>query len=122
MGYRHGLVCTPSVSAPKVYRLRVESHVMAKTWIHMVVLRLFVGIAEAFVQGAILYLSFWYTYKELALRGAIFQSVSSLAGAFNGLLSYGIAKDLKDVNGWQPWQWIFLVEGVSFAHHRRLQS
>ncbi|KAF8250405.1 MFS general substrate transporter [Wilcoxina mikolae CBS 423.85] len=74
-------------------------HIVVKNWVSLLVLRLFVGISEAFVQGAALYLSFWYTYKELALRGAIFQSVSSLADAFNGLLSYGIAKDLGGVNG-----------------------
>jgi hypothetical protein len=66
----------------------------------------------------VLYLSFWYTYKELALRGAIFQSVSSIAGAFNGLLSYGIAKDLGGVNGWASWRWIFFVEGVRIGLFR----
>ena len=84
----------------------------ATTWLQLAALRGLVGIAEAFVQGAVLYLSFWYTYSELALRGAIFQSVSSLAGAFNGLLSYGISRNLAGQNGWDSWQWIFLVEGA----------
>jgi MFS family permease len=90
------------------------SHIFVKNWMTLMVLRLLVGIAEAFIQGAMLYLSFWYTYSELALRGAIFQSVSSVAGALNGLLCYGIAKDLDGVNGWRSWRWIFLVEGVRF--------
>jgi MFS family permease len=80
----------------------------------MLVLRALVGIAETFSQGAVFYLSFWYTYKELALRGAIFQSLASIAGAFNGLLSYGIAMSLGGKNGWSAWRWIFLIEGVCF--------
>jgi MFS family permease len=88
------------------------SHVAAKNWMQMAVMRLFVGIAEAFTQGATLYLSFWYTNQELATRGAIFQSVSSLAGAFNGLLAYAIAKELGGHKGWASWKWIFFVEGV----------
>ncbi|CCX07775.1 major facilitator superfamily domain-containing protein [Pyronema domesticum] len=87
-------------------------HVLAKNWISMLVLRAFVGIAETFSQGAVFYLSFWYTYKELALRGAIFQSLASIAGAFNGLLSYGIAMSLGGKNGWSAWRWIFLIEGI----------
>jgi MFS family permease len=57
-------------------------------------------------------LSFWYEYHELATRAAVFFSTSTLAGAFNGLLSYGISKNLDGVNGWRAWKWIFLIEGV----------
>lgn len=57
-------------------------------------------------------LSFWYTYSELATRGAVVFSTSALAGAFNGLVSYGIARDLNGHNGWLAWRWIFLIEGI----------
>lgn len=57
-------------------------------------------------------LSFWYEYHELATRSAIFFSTSTLAGAFNGLVSYGISKNLDGTNGWRAWKWIFLIEGV----------
>lgn len=57
-------------------------------------------------------LSFWYQYGELATRGAIFYSMSTVAGAFNGLIAYGIAKDLDGVNNWRAWRWIFLIEGI----------
>lgn len=63
-------------------------------------------------------LSFWYEYHELATRSAIFFSTSTLAGAFNGLVSYGISKNLDGRNGWRAWKWIFLIEGIlpiSFA-------
>lgn len=57
-------------------------------------------------------LSFWYQYRELATRGAIFYSMSTLAGAFNGLIAYGIEKDMDGLRGWRAWRWIFLIEGV----------
>jgi sugar phosphate permease len=57
-------------------------------------------------------LSFWYTYRELATRGAIVFSTSALAGAFNGLISYAISSTLEGKNGWRAWRWIFLIEGV----------
>lgn len=76
------------------------------------VLRTFVGCSEAFVQGAVFYLSFWYTYSELATRGAIFYSTSALAGSFNGLLAYAIQLNLDGTNGWSAWRWIFFIEGL----------
>ena len=57
-------------------------------------------------------LSFWYEYHELATRSAVFFSMSTLAGAFNGVLAYGITKNMGGVNGWSAWKWIFLIEGV----------
>lgn len=57
-------------------------------------------------------LSFWYTYTELARRGAIFYSMAAIAGSFNGLLAYGIEKNLAGHGGWTAWQWLYLVEGV----------
>lgn len=38
--------------------------------------------------------------------------MSTLAGAFNGLIAYGITKDLDGANGWREWRWIFLIEGI----------
>lgn len=95
----------------------------------LLVLRFFIGIAETFVQDGVFCefllhflwlaklrgpadLSFWYQYNELATRGAIFYSMSTLAGAFNGLVAYGITKNLNEANGWKAWSWIFLIEGI----------
>jgi len=59
-----------------------------------------------------LYLSLWYTPKELATRGSIIYSTACLAGAFNGLIAYGITKEYAYHPPFQPWQWLFLVEGL----------
>jgi hypothetical protein len=37
--------------------------------------------------------------------------MSAVAGAFNGIIAYGIAKHLDGANGWAPWRWLFLIEG-----------
>ena len=86
--------------------------VKATTYGHLMAIRFLVGVTEAFIQGSILYLSFWYRYTELATRGAIIYSTSALAGSFNGLLSYGVQKNLGGRNGWNAWKWIFFVEGL----------
>jgi MFS family permease len=42
---------------------------------------------------------------------AVFYVAASLAGAFSGLLAYGIEK-LDGRSGLAGWQWIFLIEGL----------
>jgi MFS family permease len=42
---------------------------------------------------------------------AVFYIAASLAGAFSGLLAYGIEK-LDGRSGLEGWQWIFLIEGL----------
>ncbi|TVY81958.1 putative transporter [Lachnellula suecica] len=78
----------------------------------LMALRFLIGAAEAFVQGAVFYLSFFYEYREIATRGAIFFSTSTLASSFSGLISYGVVQDLNGAHGWLAWRWIFLIEGV----------
>ncbi|KUJ07763.1 MFS general substrate transporter [Mollisia scopiformis] len=78
----------------------------------LMALRFLIGAAEAFIQGAVFYLSFFYEYSELATRGAIFFSTSTLAGSFSGLISYGVVENLNGAHGWLAWRWIFLIEGV----------
>lgn len=38
--------------------------------------------------------------------------MSAFAGSFNGLIAYGIQKNLDGHLGWTAWQWIYLVEGI----------
>ncbi|KAI0837111.1 putative pantothenate transporter [Hypoxylon sp. FL0890] len=87
--------------------------VLAKNGGQLLAIRFLIGGAEAFVQGGVFYLSFWYQYSEYATRGAIVASMSTIAGAFNGLIAYAIVKDLDGANGWRAWRWIFLIEGIA---------
>ncbi|KXN73679.1 MFS general substrate transporter [Conidiobolus coronatus NRRL 28638] len=74
--------------------------------------RFFLGVSEAgLFPGLIYFLSFWYTRKEQGLRIALFYSAASLAGAFSGLLAYGISY-IDQHGGLSGWQWIFIIEGL----------
>ncbi|KAG1157825.1 hypothetical protein G6F36_014212 [Rhizopus arrhizus] len=65
--------------------------------------RFFLGITEAgLFPGIIFYLSLWYT---------LFFSCSTLAGAFGGVLAYGIMQ-MDGVGGLHGWQWIFIIEAI----------
>jgi len=87
-------------------------HVTVTNYIRIIVLRFFIGFAEALIQGAVFYLSFWYRYSELATRGSVMYSTAALAGSFNGLIAYAIVTNLDGRNGLSAWKWIFLIEGL----------
>ncbi|KAG0195058.1 hypothetical protein BGX28_002385, partial [Mortierella sp. GBA30] len=55
--------------------------------------------------------SLWYTKDELARRNGIFFSTATLAGAFGGVLAYGISH-MEGIYGLHGWQWIFILEGL----------
>ncbi|KUL83815.1 hypothetical protein ZTR_06622 [Talaromyces verruculosus] len=84
----------------------------SKTYAALAVCRFLIAFFESLIQGALLYLSFWYKYEELATRAAVLNATNALAGAFSGLLAYAITKDLGSKNGWSPWRWIFFIEGI----------
>ena len=53
--------------------------------------RFFLGLTEGgLFPGAVFYLSMWYKRSERQFRIALFFSMASLAGAFGGILAYGI--------------------------------
>lgn len=54
--------------------------------------RIFLGVAEAgLFPGVVYYNTMWYCRYEVQVRQAIFFSAASVAGAFSGLLAYGIS-------------------------------
>ncbi|KAI7881294.1 MFS general substrate transporter [Lichtheimia hyalospora FSU 10163] len=74
--------------------------------------RFFLGITEAgLFPGVIFYLTLWYTRKEQATRLALFFGCSTLAGAFGGVLAYGIMQ-MDGIRGMHGWQWIFIIEAI----------
>ena len=56
----------------------------------------------------------WYLRKERQLRIAMFFSAAALAGAFGGVLAYGISF-MDGVGGLGGWSWIFILEGIFTA-------
>ncbi|KAJ0381255.1 hypothetical protein COL26b_000599 [Colletotrichum chrysophilum] len=77
-----------------------------------IAIRLALGIAEAgLYPGSYFILSMWYTPKELATRMAIFYGANTAAGAFSGVIAYGVGH-LDGSHGYAAWEWLFLIEGV----------
>ncbi|EMC93930.1 hypothetical protein BAUCODRAFT_124680 [Baudoinia panamericana UAMH 10762] len=77
-----------------------------------VAIRLVLGMTEAgLYPGSYFILSMWYTPKELATRMAIFYGANTAAGAFGGVIAYGVG-NLDGAMGWRAWKWLFLIEGV----------
>jgi MFS family permease len=70
------------------------------------------GIAEGgLFPGITYYITMWYRRHECGLRMAIFFSAATAAGAFGGLLAFGIMK-MRGIAGLSGWQWIFILEGL----------
>lgn len=78
----------------------------------LIACRLFLGLVEGgLFPGCAIYLTFFYTKRELALRiGYLFVS-AALAGACGGLLAYGIGH-MDGVAGQRGWRWIMILEGL----------
>ncbi|KAL7938605.1 major facilitator superfamily domain-containing protein [Trichoderma chlorosporum] len=78
----------------------------------LIACRLLLGAVEAgLFPGLSIYLTFFYTKYELALRiGYLFVS-AAIAGALGGLMAYGIGH-LDGVADLSGWRWIFIIEGV----------
>lgn len=74
--------------------------------------RLLLGAVEGgLFPGLAVYLTLFYTKKELALRiGYLFVS-AALAGACGGLLAYAIGH-MDGVAGQRGWRWIMILEGL----------
>lgn len=78
----------------------------------LIACRLLLGVVEAgLFPGLSVYLTFFYTKHELALRiGYLFVS-AAIAGALGGLLAYGIGH-MDGVCGMSGWRWILIIEGI----------
>lgn len=75
-------------------------------------LRSLLGIAQGgFIPEMILYLSYFYKSSELAIRLSVFYTAIPLTQTYGSLLAGGILQ-MRGVNGWAGWQWLFLLEGI----------
>lgn len=86
---------------------------LVKSYPQLVGVRICLGVAEAgLFPGVVYYLSIWYPRHMLQLRIGLFFGAASLAGAFSGLLAYGISF-MSGTRGLLGWSWIFILEGLA---------
>jgi len=77
------------------------------------VMRFLLGVAEAgFFPGVILYLTYWYPAERRAKIVALFMTPIAFSGFLGGPLSGWIMQNMAGINGWNSWQWMFLIEGL----------
>lgn len=76
-------------------------------------IRFFLGAAEAgFFPGIILYLTYWYPAARRGKATSLFLAAIPFAGILGGPISGWILQSMAGVNGWQGWQWLFLLQGL----------
>ncbi|KAM5533771.1 hypothetical protein V8D89_012546 [Ganoderma adspersum] len=76
----------------------------------LIVARLALGVFEAGFSPALpLYLSLFYTREEIGLRIAGWYMCSAIAGAFGGLVAFGVQHAHTALANWRL---LFLVEGI----------
>ncbi|KAK2466573.1 hypothetical protein APHAL10511_001435 [Amanita phalloides] len=86
---------------------------LVKTYPQLVGVRVALGVAEAgLFPGVTYYLSLWYPRLQLQTRIALFFGAATLAGAFSGVLAYGISF-MSGTRGFLGWSWIFIIEGLA---------
>lgn len=84
---------------------------IVQSYAGLVATRVLLGLLEGgLLPGLTVYLTLFYTKKEIALRIAYLFVSSALAGACGGLLAYGIGY-MDGVAGLSGWRWIFILEG-----------
>jgi len=105
----------PSIWIPSImvaWGIVMTLMALAHTYEGLIIARIFLGLAEGgLFPGVTFYLSLWYRRRDVALRIALFFSAATIAGAFGGLLAYGI-QNMEGIGGLHGWQWIFCLEGI----------
>ncbi|KAJ5143480.1 Major facilitator superfamily domain general substrate transporter [Penicillium bovifimosum] len=78
----------------------------------LIACRVLLGVVEAgLFPGFITYLTLFYSKREIALRTSYLFSSAAVAGAFGGLLAYGIGF-MDGIAGLRGWRWIMIIEGI----------
>ncbi|CAI6333197.1 unnamed protein product [Periconia digitata] len=79
----------------------------------MIAIRFFIGFVEAaFLPGALLILSKWYTRRELTTRNAILFCGNLISNAFSSLVGAGVLGNMEGTLGHRAWRWLYWIEGA----------
>lgn len=74
--------------------------------------RALLGLIEGgFIPDNILYLSYWYTSRELPIRLSFFWTAYQTTSIVSAFLAFGILH-MRGVNGMAGWRWLFALEGT----------
>ncbi|CCC11876.1 hypothetical protein SMACR_05088 [Sordaria macrospora] len=88
----------------------------AQVWItnraHFYVIKALMGVAMGgFIPDIVLWLTYFYKSNELPLRLAFFWTALSTVNIVGSLMAAGILQ-MRGINGWSGWQWLFLIEAL----------
>ncbi|KAL2847219.1 major facilitator superfamily domain-containing protein [Aspergillus pseudoustus] len=73
--------------------------------------RSLLGILEGgFIPDIVLWLSYFYTSRELPTRLSLFWTTLSVTEIFGSFVAFGVLH-MRGVLGWGGWRWLFLIEG-----------
>ncbi|KAM0316287.1 hypothetical protein ACHAO8_003308 [Botrytis cinerea] len=74
--------------------------------------RSMLGLLEGgFIPDIVLWLSYFYTSKELPVRLSFFWTTLSGTTIITSILAFALLH-LRGVSGWAGWRWLFLIEGL----------
>ncbi|KAJ5166991.1 uncharacterized protein N7482_005772 [Penicillium canariense] len=74
--------------------------------------RSLLGVLEGgFIPDIVLWLSYFYTARELPIRLSFFWTSLSVTTIVTSLLAFAVFH-LNGAQGWEGWRWLFLIEGL----------
>ncbi|WP_158937334.1 MFS transporter [Burkholderia sp. S171] len=96
-----------------LWGLASTSTMFVRTPTQYYVVRFLLGVFEAgFYPGVLLYLTYWFPPARQARMVSFVFVAGVVAGVVAGGVSGWILQNMNGVNGWQGWQWMFLLEGI----------
>ncbi|KAL2417294.1 putative transporter [Exophiala dermatitidis] len=74
--------------------------------------RFFIGLfMGGFIPDSILYLSYYFTRREMPFRLALFWFTDSMSGVIAAFIAYGVLH-MDGVAGREAWRWLFMIEAI----------